>query len=309
MKSLILRLVESRCGGAPVYLLLCLGLIAAGVALAFLPSTNLKMRDGTIETGDSYDSKERKEERQKLEEEKKQREAHWREISPHHWRVVGWVLECTNIKEIGKLPPYLREFFDPTNVGMAALETSPERLPHHHEMALVQISRAIADHRQTLLARVRSTYHDAQVASLVTVILGFITTIVVSFNSTSFGQGQGRTQQSMRFLAIFLTALGTAVSAVVAFYGPQDEWNETRRTLSALTSLHNVIGLETWKLNCLEFDEGTKQLKPDSKANSNVMLKFEEWTKRYYEIQNVSGPSGLSEKTNGLPKNSSVEKN
>jgi hypothetical protein len=35
------------------------------------------------------------------------------------------------------------------------------------------------------------------------------------------------------------------------------------------------------------------------------MQKFEEWTKRYYEIQNVSGPS---EKTAGLPKPSSPDK-
>jgi hypothetical protein len=35
------------------------------------------------------------------------------------------------------------------------------------------------------------------------------------------------------------------------------------------------------------------------------MQKFEEWTKRYYEIQNVSGQS---EKTAGLPKPSSPDK-
>ncbi len=296
----------------PVFLgVLCVGLVAIGGALAFLPlgGLNVITKERTAETGAFAEATRVSEEKKQLEEEKKQREAHWREISPHHWRVVGWVLECTNIKEVDKLPPYLREFFNPTNVSLAPLGAAPERLPHHHEMALVQISRAIADHRQTLLGRVRSTYHDAQVASLVTVILGFVTTVVVSFNSTTFGQGQGRTQQSMRFLAIFLTALGTAVSAVVAFYGPQDEWSETRRTLSALTSLHNVIGLETWKLNCLEFDSQTKQLKVESNTNNAVMTKFEEWTKRYYEIQNVSGPSGLSEKTSGLPKQPSPEKN
>lgn len=300
MKDLLPRRAVARGG---VYLAtICLGLVVLGVAFALVPSggTNLFARPGAKETTEALDAR-------KAIEEKKQREANWSEIAPHHWRVVGWVLECTNIREIEKLPHYLRDFFNPTNVDMTPLKVAPERLPHHHEMALVQISRAIADHRQTLLARVRSTYHDAQVASLVTVILGFITTVVVSFNSTSFGQGQGWPQQSMRFLAIFLTALGTAVAAVVAFYGPQDEWSETRRTLSALTSLHNVIGLETWKLNCLEFD-ANKQLKPDSSTNNLVMLKFEEWTKRYYEIQNVSGPSGQSEKIGGLPKQPPPEK-
>jgi hypothetical protein len=218
MGNLLLRPARARDGGVAVYLgVICLGLVAIGLAFAFLPAGGpaLFPKPGAREAGDPTEAR-------RLLEEKWRREANWHEISPRHWRVVGWVLECTNIREVEKLPHYLREFFNPTHVGFEPLGAAPDRLPHHHEIALVQISRAIADHRQTLLARVRSTYRDAQTASLVTVILGFITTVVVSFNSTSFGQGQGRTQQGMRFLAIFLTALGT--DAVRTHLAAQRHW-------------------------------------------------------------------------------------
>src|SRR5215213_14283 len=125
MKDLIRYLVGSRRGAGPVYLaVLCVGLVLVGVALAFVPSRSLNLltRESTTEIGTSAEAKKANEEKKQLEDEKKQREAHWREISPHHWRVVGWVLECTNIKEVDKLPHYLREFFNPTNVSMDPLK-------------------------------------------------------------------------------------------------------------------------------------------------------------------------------------------
>jgi hypothetical protein len=296
------RITANSSGSVPVYIgLICLLLVAAGLVVAFVPSVRLGQQSlsatgskpGVVADAAVADAEQRAREQRAREQRELVQKESWDSIGPHHWRVVGWVLECTNIKAVPSLPPYLRSFFDPLQASQKPLEkdiAAPARLPHHHEMALVQISRAIADHRLTLSTKVNSTYHAAQIATIGTVMLGFITTLVVSLNSTAFGQGQGRLQQWMRFMAIVLTAMGTMLSAMIAFYGPLDEWNDTKRTLAALTSLHNVIGLETWKLDCLEFEgSDLKQLKAGSETNKLVMQRFEEWTKRYYELQTAAG--------------------
>ncbi|HEX9329382.1 MAG TPA: hypothetical protein VF915_22840 [Reyranella sp.] len=220
--------------------------------------------------------------------------ANWEDASPHHWRIAGWVLECTNIRQVNKLPVYLRDFFNPFNMNYEqgpALAPS-ERLPHHHEIALLQLSRAIGDHRVSLASKADETYGKAQWATWIVVILGFVTTIVVSFNSTELGKGEGKLPSTTRLLAIILTAMGTAISAIIAFYSPQAEWNDTKRMLSSLSELHNFIGLETWKLDCLEFQ--AENLKADSKGNMLVKQKFEEWTKRYHDLQTTLGSTNPS---------------
>jgi hypothetical protein len=226
--------------------------------------------------------------------------ANWEDASPHHWRVVGWVLECTNIRQVGNLPVYLRDFFNPLNTNYqpnAAPPAETARLPHHHEMALVQLSRAIGDHRVSLATKADETYSKAQLATWIVVILGFLTTIVVSLNSTGWGKSEEKLATFTRFFAIALTAAGTAISAIVAFYSPQSEWNDTKRMLSSLAELHNFIGLETWKLDCLEFQAGT--LKADVKGNALVMQRFEEWTKRYNDLQATLGGTNPSANTPG----------
>lgn len=215
------------------------------------------------------------------------RMAHWEDASPHHWRVVGWVLKCSSIGEVSNLPPYLREFFNPLNTDDKVRPTTA-RLPHRHEMALVQLSRAIGDHRVSLATKSNDTFSKAGWATFATVILGFITTIVVSFNSSSLGQGEGRLAHFTRFLAIVLTASGTALAAIIAFYNPQGEWHDTKRLLSSLAELHNFVALETWKLDCLELDE-KQQPKAGSNGNRLIMQRFEEWTKRYHDLQSTLG--------------------
>ena len=215
-----------------------------------------------------------------------QRLADWEAASPHHWRIAGWILECSNIREVGNLPVYLRDFFNPFNTDYT-VRASTARLPHHHEMALLQLSRAIGDHRVSLSGKSDDTLRKAKWATYATVILGFITTIVVSFNSSALAQSQSGWAHASRFLAIVLTASGTALAAIIAFHNPQAEWNDTKRMLSSLAELHNFIGLETWKMNCLEF-QGT-ELKADSKTNTLVVQKFEEWTKRYNDLQATLG--------------------
>lgn len=269
------------------------------ISLIALPSAHLRLLAAIGLTQADVEQREKKarEDRDRIEKDEHARV--WNEVSPHHWRVVGWVLECTEIREISKLPHYLRPFFDPTYTDMTQLAVGPDRLPHHHEMALLQLSSAVGEHRVLLNAKVKQTYRFAQIATVATVILGLLTTILVAVSATKQGQEPGRWQPWIRVLAIIAPALGTAAATVVAFYSPQADWTQASRTLTGLTQLHNQIALDTWKLDCLEFENG--RLKEKSQVNANIKQRFEEWTKRYYELQTASVSSGQADKSPGNP--------
>lgn len=281
----------------------CLAAVGALVFLAVSPlaHTRILTAIGIVQTDAEQKENKEREKREALE--KYEQARSWKEVSPHHWRVAGWILECTKIREIPKLPHYLRPTFDRTFTEysdykpLSADLVWPVRLPHHHEIALIQLSNALGDHRVSLHAKVRTTFQTAQVANILTVVLGLLTTVLVSISSTKYGQEEGRWQPWVRILAIIFPALGTAAAAIVAFYSPQSEWTQASRTLASLTQLHNQIALDTWKLDCFEFDDN-HNLK-SSESNKQIKLKFEDWTKRYYELQAVAGSSGQADKLPG----------
>jgi hypothetical protein len=123
-----------------------------------------------------------------------------------------------------------------------------------------------------------------EVATLLSIAIGMITTILVSVSSTEFGRGDGPPQRLIRVFAIIFPALGTAVAAVISFYGPQGEWVQASRTLASETQLHDQIALTVWKLSCPtgDTDDSTKPL----------IDNLENWSKRYIEIQTIPNATG-----------------
>jgi hypothetical protein len=68
---------------------------------------------------------------------------------------------------------------------------------------------------------------------------------------------------------------------VIAFYSPQAEWSQASRILASTTQLHSQMGLGIWKLKYLENED-------DDNAKLFVTM-LEDWSKRYIDIQTVSG--------------------
>jgi hypothetical protein len=119
--------------------------------------------------------------------------------------------------------------------------------------------------------KTRSAYVFWQTTTFITIGLGMLTTILISLSSTTVGQGPGTPQQIIRVLAIVFPAVGTAAAAVIAFYGPQNEWSHSSRMLDSLTQLHDEMALGVWRL-------------PDcsaAAASADEKGKLTEWTNTY----------------------------
>ena len=153
------------------------------------------------------------------------------------------------------------------------------------EHNLIQLSKELSEHRVGLIPKVRSAYLFWQLATLISIVIGMVTTILVSVSSTEFGRGDGPPQRLIRVLAIIFPALGTATAAVISFYSPQAELGQASRTLASETQLHDEIALTVWKLACPTPDADDSSAKP-------LTDNLENWSKRYIEIQTIPNASG-----------------
>jgi len=93
-----------------------------------------------------------------------------------------------------------------------------------------------SEQRVGFMPKVRLTYFYWELATLISIAIGMVTTILVSVSSTEFGRGDGADQRLIRVLAIIFPALGTATAAVISFYTPQVEWGQVSRTLASVVS-------------------------------------------------------------------------
>jgi hypothetical protein len=151
------------------------------------------------------------------------------------------------------------------------------------ERLLLQLSDQISEQRVKLMGKVRSSYFFWEVATIVSILVGMITTILVSLSSINIGAaGRGR-HQIIRVLAIVFPVLGTATAAVIGFYSPQAAWAHASRTLASLTQLHGQIALTVWRLPCPEVD---------AVPSSPWVQALNSWSDRYIDIQTISNASG-----------------
>jgi hypothetical protein len=153
------------------------------------------------------------------------------------------------------------------------------------EHTLIQLSQQLSEQRVGLIPKVRSAYFFWQLATVISIAIGMVTTILVSVSSTEFGRGDGTYQRLIRVLAIIFPALGTATAAVISFYSPQAEWGQASRTLASETQLHDEIALTVWKLTCPTADTDDSSAKP-------LTDNLENWSKRYILIQTIPNASG-----------------
>ncbi len=217
-----------------------------------------------------------------------------------HSSVVNWVLACTNSLSLADLPTYVRRMYtsNPRLVSTGSSSTdlpSNARIPNRYERAFLELSNALASQRTVLRTRVQSAYVFWQWCAIVTIVLGFATTVLVTLGSTEFGSGDGNRAKLIRLLAITFPALGTLAAAVVAFYGPQAEWNQSSRTLTSISQLHGQMALGVWKLNCLD----TKDSAGNTQALLQIQTQLDDWSRRYVDIQIIASASSQSNPASG----------
>ena len=133
--------------------------------------------------------------------------------------------------------------------------------------------------------KVGYSYWQLQYIQWLTILIGLVTTVVVSVSSTDlFGDGKTSLGKGLKFFAIFLPALGTAVAAVNAFYNPRDDWNKAANTMANVAQLHGQVSVGIWELDCPKDDK------------SPLVKQLQEWTKRYNDVITVadSTPGGAN---------------
>lgn len=148
--------------------------------------------------------------------------------------------------------------------------------------------------RVELARKASDSYSWLQYIQWFTILIGLVTTVVVSISTTElFGKSDTRLGKGLRFLAIFLPALGTAVAAVNAFYNPRDDWNKAANTLANLTQLHGQMSVGIWALEC----------PADDAKRKDMVAKLEEWTKRYNDVITIAESTpGASKQEQAGPK-------
>jgi hypothetical protein len=141
------------------------------------------------------------------------------------------------------------------------------------DKALIELSKILAEQRLELSRKVRSWHAFWEFGTIVSILIGMITTILVSLSATEIGRGDGPRQHTVRVLAIVFPALGTATAAIIGFYSPQAEWTQASRTLASETQLHGQMAISAWALDC-----------PGENADDNIATSPKHML-RFFKIQ------------------------
>lgn len=203
-------------------------------------------------------------------------------ILQDHRTVVDWALDCAGAKSRLSLPERINKY---VRLGQPSSSVGPEKLPDgmreltKDEKQLLSLSKSIANQRMGLKLQADDAYSLWATSSIITIILGMLTTILISLSSTEFGRGEGTMQRTVRVLAVIFPAIGTAFAAIIAFYGPQAEWTQTSRTLASLAQLHAQMATGIWHVGC--DPAGTGSEKP-------LGTVLPDWSKRYIDLQTLS---------------------
>jgi hypothetical protein len=196
--------------------------------------------------------------------------------------VASWAMECIGTTSYEHLPLQYQEllsYYAPSG-NDPPLPEGLHKLSNKQRSVLV-LSRSISFDRESYELQQEEWYAYYRLLQMSVIIVGMLTTIAVSVSSTEFGRGDGSTPKLLRFSAIVLPILGTAVSGVVAFYGPQARWSQAGTTLASLVQLQSQMAIDVWKLGCTGDD-----------PNDNDHKLISEWSRRYADILSVSAAAG-----------------
>jgi hypothetical protein len=213
-------------------------------------------------------------------------------VLPDHAAISEWVQYCIGVRPGDSAFQAVQYAFLTPTQKLQTRFPEPKWPDEIHrlnrsENTLIELSKALSEQRVALVPKVRLTYFYWELATIISIAIGMITTILVSVSSTEFGRGDGPNQRLIRVFAIIFPALGTATAALISFYSPQAEWGQAARTLASETQLHDQMALTVWKLTCPATDT-------DDGSAKALMDNMENWSKRYIEIQTVPNASSAN---------------
>jgi hypothetical protein len=200
-----------------------------------------------------------------------------------HLYIGNWVLRCVGSDSILALEGNVQDDFFPPGpfaISAPAQPKSPTRPLVNAEMNLIRLSKAISSQRVVLKDQADSFYLYLQVATITTIFLGLVTTVLVSLGATDLVKGKPKVENKVRFLSILFPAASTAAAAVIAFYGFQSKLTNSTHTSTNLAQLHSQMTLGITDLSCVDA--------ANPKNETDLRDKVHEWAKRYQDIQTVA---------------------
>jgi hypothetical protein len=220
-------------------------------------------------------------------------------VLPDHAAISEWVEYCIGVRPGDSAFPAIQAIFLTPSQKLLTHPFTVEAIwpdeihrLNRSEHTLIQLSKELSEQRVGLIPKARSAHLFWELATVISIAIGMITTILVSVSSTEFGRGDGRSQRLIRVFAIIFPALGTATAALISFYSPQAEWGQASRTLASETQLHDQMALTIWRLPCpaTDTDDSAKPLTDN----------LENWSKRFIEIQTIPNASAAPPGSQGV---------
>jgi hypothetical protein len=112
------------------------------------------------------------------------------------------------------------------------------------DLSILYLNRLIGLNREDCAENAVRAHHSMSIWKIVTVLIAFITTILVGLKaSLGFPHSISgkRAVFSVGVLALISSAAGTGAAAFSAFYGPEETYNNSTRSLNDLRKLHARI--------------------------------------------------------------------
>jgi hypothetical protein len=148
----------------------------------------------------------------------------------------------------------------------------------------VYLSNAVARERIEAASDMNGHYSRMKHFQIAVTIIGAITTVLIGIKSMS--NNNTTAYFIVGLLAMTFSSVGTAASALNAFYRPREAYNESQKNLSLLKQLHVEIAVA---VNSAA--DGENCLKMTDKNDGTV----KQWTKRLATILSSSGAAAQSE--------------
>jgi len=157
---------------------------------------------------------------------------------------------------------------------------------NNYQASVLILSDAVSRARMQIAGIVASSKTRMERYQLALIIIGAMTTILISVKSIANEKTRGYV--TIGILAIVFSALGTACASINAFYSPSDTYARSERALLQLRQLHTDLSLAV-----ASADDLCKPM--DSQAPNDLKTKsLKDFSTRLTEILNGSGAGGTT---------------
>jgi hypothetical protein len=200
--------------------------------------------------------------------------------------IENMIIRCRDVN-IGRITDYdannlylneLTMVFDPHPPRSSAKDEVDKLQPE--DLSVLYLNRLIGLNREDCAENAVRAHHNMSVWKIVTVLIAFITTILVGLKA-SLGFPHSISGKRVVFWvgvsALISSAAGTGAAAFSAFYGPEESYSNSTRSLNDLRKLHARISATLSQY----YQPAICKTRPDSDAMRTLDAVIRQWAAQY----------------------------